>query len=473
MKNEQKYNLLLELARNNLIVFCKLVDDTYKPAKFHYHLARKLEKACRCKTPNIKKICRLVIGMPPQHGKSRLCSQFLPAWLLGKFPSIKIALASYAVGRAIDNSMLCKDIINSPKYKEIFPNTSIRVGMDTKEIWYTTDGGYVKSVGVTGSLTGTPLDLIIIDDPIKDAEEASSKNLLEKIWEWYVTVAKTRAGGNFGIIILMTRWNVHDLVGRVTDVNLRKSLEEVGIDYAWEVYNYRAECEDEATDILGRKIGEFLWPEKFDKSHYLEAKITSPHWWASMYQQNPRILGGNLIKTDKINITDVIPTGLKLVRYWDLAVTDKTKSDFTAGCLGGIAQNGDFYVLHMAHIKKSWGEAKQFIVDLAKEEKIPIVVEGNGTLRVACDELKNSLAGFCQVHTKITQGDKIVNSTGWQSLVETGKFYIKRGAWNSELISEIADFPKGAHDDQVDAVSGAYNFLKSGTQSSVVIARYG
>lgn len=458
-----KQQVLIHLARTDLIVFCKLIDPSYRPGRVHKHLAKRL---MRCS--NKSDMVRLIVGMPPQHGKSRLISQLLCAWLLGVVPNIKIACASFASGRSDDNSRKTRDICRDPLYKLIFPQTVLRDDSQAVGMWETKNGGYYRAVGITGTLTGIPADLIIIDDPLKDAEEATSTGTLDKIFDWYITVARTRLSPTGKIIINMTRWATEDLVGKVLNPDTRKMLATLGLDEDWENLKYTAEAEE--NDILGRKVGEWLWPEKYGATFYLMQKALSPFWWSAQYQQNPTIKGGNFVKIDNFDIVDTAPALICTTRFWDLACGVEKQNDFTAGILGGLDKNGDFYILHCHNSKQEWGASADIIKQLAIKDRVPVGVEAVAGFLIAYQQLRDALAGVCEVYKATPQGSKESKTTGWISLLSARRVHLVRGSWNFAFLAQMGEFPKGKHDDIVDAVSGCYNRLKN--RSSVTSASY-
>lgn len=220
---------------------------------------------------------RLIVTLPPRHGKSELISKWTPTWFLENWPWKKVILASYEADFAATWGRKVRDLIvrNSDVLNcKLDPNTS------AANNWFTEDGGGMATAGVGGPITGKGADLFIIDDALKNSQEANSYTIREKLWEWYMSTARTRLEPGAGMIIMFTRWHRDDLIGRL----LQKMYE--GDGETWEVVNFPAMAVDD--DVLGRKRGDPLWPERYDKAALLSLKGSmSPKVWSALFQQDP------------------------------------------------------------------------------------------------------------------------------------------------------------------------------------------
>lgn len=232
-----------------------------------------------------------MVFMPPQHGKSELVSRQLPAHILGKLPTSKIVVASYSSHLASGFNRDTQRIIEGPAYKEVFPGTRLNEKnvvsvagnwLRNSEIFEIVDhGGYLKSVGVGGSLTGTAADYIIIDDPVKDSIEALSATYQQRNWDWYNDVVYTRIHNNSGILITQTRWNVNDLSGK-----LLTKMEEGGEQWTVLCLPAIKTIDNNPEDI--RQIGEALWPDKHSLEKLYQVRAQSIRTFESLYQQDPK-----------------------------------------------------------------------------------------------------------------------------------------------------------------------------------------
>lgn len=275
-------NVRAELARRNFRDFVAYTKPDYTFNWHHEHICKKLDDFCK------GQIKKLMLFMPPQHGKSELATRRFPAYQLGKKPTTKIAVCSYSATLAMAFNRDIQRVIDEERYHEVFPDTLLNesnVSTDAKgsylrnsEIFeIVTHRGFVKTVGVGGSLTGTPVDLGIIDDPFKDREEAMSVRIRDKVYSWYLDVFRTRLHNESQELIIMTRWDEDDLAGRL--------LKSEG--HLWEVVTFQAIKE---RDIPGdpRAHGEVLWPEKHSLERISAIRETSPFTFSSLYQQEPK-----------------------------------------------------------------------------------------------------------------------------------------------------------------------------------------
>lgn len=296
LKDFLSYNFRAELARRNYLDFVQYVKPGYQANWHHALLASYLQ---RFVAGDIK---RLMVFMPPQHGKSELVSRNLPAYILGKKPTAKIVLASYSSDLSSSFNRDCQRIIDSKEYKDVFPGTRLSskntVTMSgnwlrNSEIFEVVDhGGFLKNTGVGGSLTGTPADFAIIDDPVKDAVEAMSATYQFRNWNWYTDVLYSRIHNATGILMTQTRWNENDLSGL-----LLKKMEE-GTGDKFTVISLPAIRENDYNPEDPRLPGEALWPDRHNLEKLERVKAQSLRTFQSLYQQNPRPVqsGGEFYK---------------------------------------------------------------------------------------------------------------------------------------------------------------------------------
>lgn len=274
-------NVRAERARRNFRHFVAYTKPDYH---FNWHHESICEKLQRFARGEIKK---LMLFVPPQHGKSELATRRFPAYLLGLNPDRKIAICSYSATMASSFNRDIQRIIEDRPYNDVFPDTTLNENsainpskntyLRNSEIFEVVGhSGFVKTVGVGGSLTGTPVDVGIIDDPFKDREEAMSETIREKVYNWYTDVFCTRLDNNSQQLLIMTRWHQDDLAGRI-----------LMTDNDWEVIIYQAIKE---RDIAGdpRQFGQALWPEKHSLDRLEKIKLDTPITFNSLYQQEPK-----------------------------------------------------------------------------------------------------------------------------------------------------------------------------------------
>jgi len=272
-----------ELARRNFIDFVTFTKEDYTVNWHHKLLADKLDKFAR------GEIKKLMVFMPPQHGKSELTSRRLPAYLLGINPTLKIVGSSYSADISSSFNRDVQRIIDNDKYSSIFPDTKLsskRTRTDSSsnvlrnaDIFETIKHkGYYKSVGVGGSLTGFTADVLIIDDPVKDAVEASSPTDQSRKWDWYTSVALTRLHNNAQQLITMTRWHKGDLCGRILDK----------MPDGWEVLHLEAIRKNINHEKDPRELGAALWPERHSKKRIMSIAKADPRTFDALYQGDPK-----------------------------------------------------------------------------------------------------------------------------------------------------------------------------------------
>jgi len=276
-----RFNARAELARRNFADFVRYTKPDYHFNWHHLLICDKLDQFAR------GKIKKLMLFMPPQHGKSELATRRFPSYQLGIKPATKIAICSYSDTLSTAFNRDIQRIIDDVPYHEVFPDTFLNTSnvvsssqngfLRNADIFETVGHrGFVKTVGVGGSLTGTPVDLGIIDDPFKDREEAMSIRIRDKVWSWFTDVFRTRLNNESQELLIMTRWDEDDLAGRIL-----KS------EQGWEVVTFQAIKE---RNVPGdpRALGEALWPERHSLERIMAIKETSPFTFSSLYQQEPK-----------------------------------------------------------------------------------------------------------------------------------------------------------------------------------------
>jgi hypothetical protein len=287
-------------ARHNLLDFVQYTMPDYRPNWHHVLLCEYLDKFLK------KEIKHLMVFMPPQHGKSQLVSKHFPAYTLGKHPKKKIVVASYAHALASKFNRDTQRIVDSQEYHNLFPDTRLNesnVRSDAKGSWLRNSdefevvghGGRYLSLGVGGPLTGSSVDIIIIDDPVKDAVEAKSLTYQLRNLDWWNTVVKTRLRNESQVIMCQTRWDEGDLSGRI----LEQRREGKGMD--WTILELPAIKEKEndqdprPTTLKNAKnetlweTGNALWPEEHSLESLLEKKDSDIMTFRALYQQDPSV----------------------------------------------------------------------------------------------------------------------------------------------------------------------------------------
>lgn len=297
------------------------------------------------------KIKKLMLLAPPQHGKSELSTRRFPAYLLGKNPNRKIVIGSYNSTLATNFNRDVQRIIDDELYHKIFPNTILNesnVSTDRRQNYlrnseiFETVGykGFVKTVGRGGALTGTPIDIGIIDDPIKDREEAMSLTIRESAWNWLTDVFETRFHNASQFLFMVTRWHEDDPAGR-----LLKRDGEVKNGGEWTVIKFPALKTNDPSDFDPRQLDEALWEERHSKLRIDLIRSNNPRTFNSLYQQDPKPDDSDVLWTDKwIEETDNIPELKKFAIALDPSGSGKDDSDECGIIAGGLGVDGKIYI---------------------------------------------------------------------------------------------------------------------------------
>lgn len=414
---------------------------------------------------------RLIISLPPRHGKSRASAVELPTWMLGKDPTKEIVLVSYSADLATFHSKQARERMQDPLYREIFPGAELNPLDISSDDWATAAGGRYKAVGIGGSLTGRGADCIILDDFHKDYEEAHSPSQREKVWNWFRSVAYTRLTPNGAIIIIGTRWNVDDLSGRLIDPVRREELEEAGMgtDESFEVVNLPALAKD--NDPMGRAPGAALFPERYPAERLRNTMLQLGSYLSSaLYDGNPVAKGGNYVDAEKFKIItrEAVPSQLHWRRFWDLATSSKATSDYTAGIKGALgpppgspdAKPDCLYLADLIKGQWEWPKARERIKSTAIVEQIPVGIETVAGFKTGYANLREGWPADIPLRDYGEDRDKLSRALGWFAMADAGKVYLVRGDWVHGFKQEVEAFPSGKFLDQVDAVSGVYTMLK-------------
>lgn len=412
-------NIRAELARRNFADFVLYVFSNYQMQWFHKLICDKLTAFER------GEIKKLMVFMPPQHGKSQLTTRLFPAYFLGKQPNAKTVISSYNSTLASRFNRDIQRVIDNKLYYEVFPDTLLNESnvvtisdsyLRNSEIFEIVGHqGFMKSVGRGGALTGTPVDLGIIDDPIKDRAEAMSETIREGLWSWYQDVFETRLHNSSQQILIQTRWHEHDLAGKLL---IR--------DNDWEVIVLEAIKEnDYSYDI--REFGEVLWDEKHSIERILKVKETSPLTFNSLYQQSPKPLDEigllwtkNIIESHRISHK---PDLKRVVVSIDPATTNNKNSDETGITVCGKDQIGNAYVLEDLSGKYSPNQWASIAVQAVKNWNADCIVAEKNQGGDMVESVLRSQGAKERIKLVTATKGKFVRAEPIYSLYEQNKIY--------------------------------------------------
>ena len=398
---------------------------------------------------------RLMIFMPPRHGKSELVSRLFSAYYLYRHPERWVGINSYAAELAYTFSRAARD-----NFREA--GGQLRGDASAVKHWQTEQGGGLWAAGVGGPITGKGYHLGIIDDPLKNAEEAASETIRDKQWEWYLSTFTTRAEPDAAIVVIQTRWHQDDLSGRILE-------HERGQPEGWAIAHFEALAEKDipgypsTCDVLGdwREVGEALVPERFGVDDLEAIKQRSgSYFWSSLYQQRPTPREGNMFKRAWFDIVSNVPGRGRFVRYWDKAGTTDG-GDYTAGILMAVV-DGTYYVVDLVMGQWAAGERERVIRQTAFTDQkrfgdveIGVEQEPGSSGKESAENTIRNLPGF-RVYADRPTGDKELRAEPLAAQAEINNVKIVDGDWNARYLDIITAFPTGSIDDPVDASSGAF-----------------
>lgn len=488
------------LSRRSLIAFTKRFYPQYQAGWVHEDMARRLEKFSREVAE--QKSPRLMILMPPRHGKSELASIRFPAWHLGHYPQHEIINCGYNLDLPMRFSRKVREILRDPAYPPLFPNTVLDPDSQATEAWLTTGGGGFTAAGVGGGITGKGAHILIIDDPIKNQEEADSINTRESLWDWYWSTAYTRLAPGAGVLVIQTWWHDDDLAGRLQ--SLMRTNEESDQFY---IVKYPMEAEaDEYIDEEGNIVrfeprqievlapeeryaskdskdtlhvpstelkllrykGEPLHPERYDTKMMRAIKANQPpRVWSALYQQNPVPDEGAYFRKDYFRYEPVSPSPIQCNIYqaWDFAIGEKQYNDYNVGVT--LLQDERDY-LHVVEVVRFKGDSFTIVEEILNAvERWGSGYEAHLTLGVEDSQIWKSIKPLLKkrmaertLYTSYEElrplTDKLARARPLQGRMQQGRVYFPAEAsWRQECELELLRFPAGAHDDIVDALAWA------------------
>jgi len=417
---------------------------------------------------------RIILTMPARHGKSEFLSVNTPIWFLEKWPGKYVMTISYGSELATDFSLKVRDTFQDEDLHHLL-RTRIRKDKQRVDRFLTSVGGRnagggLTAAGIGGPLTGRGADLMLIDDYVKNAEEALSDTKRKSVWEWFKSTAYTRLEPGASLVILATRWGQSDLIG--------KCLSDMPNE-GWKVINLPALAE--ANDPLGRQPGEALWPERFSRERLLRIKeALGSYWWSAMYQQQPKssMAGQELGDMIKIIGPEEVPADIancKRVRAWDLAAT-AGGGDWSAGPkMCRHAPSGKLIIEDLQHFQKTPQGNKLMVEACAESDghgvQIRMEQEPGSSGVTVIDDYKELLSGYSFEGEKAT-GPIQVRAGPFLAACEAGNVLMVRADWNKALIDEINAFDDNAeHDDIVVALALGYNKLYRGLHGGLTWGR--
>lgn len=410
------------------------------------------------------KSMRSALSVPPQNGKSLHTTIMGAAWSLGRRPGIKIISGTYNETRAAANGLSIRRIIESPRYKEVFPEVVLEKGGKSKKLLTTTLGGYILMAGRGSGITGNPCDIFVIDDPVKDQQEATSTNALQEAWDWFSVTAQQRAHNLTRFAIIHTRWADNDLIGRICDPQHPEHNPERSRHWTW--LNVKAfNNEPHIAEIMGITPEDYIWPEKFSPEILAQLReMMGEESFSALYMGRPVPEEGGFFRKDFIqNYQPGELPDIKTLRVYassDHAVTTKNHSNHSVLLIAGVDQSGTVWLLDCVRKKTTSEDIVNEMIRLMKKWR-PL------TWFAARDQISMSIGPFLKnrmraegvylthIEDSSEVGNKMQKAQSIRGMMALGlvRFPV-RAAWYADMVAELLRFrgEGDAQDDQVDAL---------------------
>lgn len=432
---------------------------------------------------------RLIISMPPQHGKSEGSTRLLPAYLLGINPDLRIAVASYSDTFAKKFNREIQRIIDTPEYQSIFPDTTLKRSnvvsvasnhlRNASEFEIVGHAGGLKVVGRGGGLTGNRVDVMILDDLYKDAMEGNSPTIRDAVYEWYTSVVRTRQHNNSQELIVFTRWHEEDLIGEILQrepsVEIKSLTDLRGIpSRTWAYLNFEAIKESEPTDIDPRQPGEPLWAERHSLEALNERRAFDPHTFEALYQGHPTSKFGLLYGAWQTY--SELPK--EIVRYANYTDTADTGDDYLCSICYAVGKDGNCYVTDVLFTKEPMEET---------EQAVSMMLQRNNT-RVAYIESNNGGRSFARNIQRLTPRVKVEwfhqsankesrilsnSATVQHNIFFPADWALRFPDFCHHLTTFRRTFKANAHDDGADALTGIVEREYNTRKRVGVLSAYG
>jgi predicted phage terminase large subunit-like protein len=445
---EREKRTRLAAAQDNMLGFASAVYPGFKIGPHH----KKLAKIFTDVIEGRKK--RVIINIAPRMGKSEFSSYLFPAYFLGKYPQKKIIMGTHTAGLSEDFGRRIRNLIDTEEYREIFPATVVADDQKAAGKWSTSVGGQYYAAGVGGALAGRGADLFVIDDPHSEQDvKTNSRLAFDTAWSWFQTGPLQRLMPGGAIIIIMTRWSLLDLTGKLIDYQT-KNPDSI----PWEIVELPAILHENTEKEKS------LWPEQWPLASLKATKASlDPKYWNAQYMQQPTSDNSAVIsrKSWRIWPGDEPPPCDYVIQSWDTAFETKNSSDYSACTTWGVFYNEEennspqVILLDAFKDRMAFPELKQTALKHWKEwQPDAFIVEKKAAGAPLIQELRQ-MGIPVQEFSPSRGNDKMVRVNAVADLFSSGKVWAPDTRWAREVIEEIAAFPVGEHDDYVDTTTQA------------------
>lgn len=423
-----------------------MAEQGQAPAAHHRLLLTELDAISRGEND------RLMVLMPPCSAKSTYATIIFPTWWFHRHPTSSIISTCHTASLATHFARQVRQLAATTAGRLCYElDARSRAAAE----WRISSGGDYFATGVRGPIMGRRADLAIIDDPVKNQEEADSPRIRDRIWNWYQFDLSTRLKPKAGVVLIMTRWHEDDLAGRL----LARNPDE------WRCLRLPAQAGEQ--DPLGRAPETPLWPDWEDQEGLRRRRASlGERAWSALYQQAPTNAKGALFAVDQLDFIDALPDEpCPTVRAWDLAATPELQGndpDWTVGLKLLRAPNQRFVVVDVVRARLSPAGTEELVVATAKRDgpsvRISLPQDPAQAGKSQASWLARALAGYA-VAASPEVGSKESRAVPIASQIGHSNFALLRAPWNHVFVNELREFPFGRKDDQVDALSRAFQAL--------------
>jgi predicted phage terminase large subunit-like protein len=451
----REHRTRLAAAQDNMLGFASSVYPGFKIGPHH----RKLAKIFTDVIEGKKK--RVIINIAPRMGKSEFSSYLFPAYFLGKYPQKKIIMGTHTAGLSEDFGRRIRNLLDTEEYREIFPQTMVADDQKAAGKWSTGAGGQYYAAGVGGALAGRGADLFVIDDPHSEQDvKTNSRLAFDTAWSWFQTGPLQRLMPGGAIIVIMTRWSLLDLTGRLITYQAKNPEAE-----PWEIVELPAILHQDTENEKS------LWPEQWPLATLKSTKAAlDPKYWNAQYMQQPTSENSAIVsrKMWRIWPGDEPPRCDYVIQSWDTAFEVKNNSDYSACTTWGVFYNEEendtpqVILLDAFKDRMTFPDLKTTALKHWKEwEPDAFIVEKKAAGAPLIQELRN-MGIPVQEFSPSRGNDKLVRLNAVADLFSSGKVWAPDTRWAREVIEEMAAFPVGEHDDFVDTTTQALLRFRQG-----------
>jgi len=453
----------LQTLRDVLIAFCCHMQPDYKVGAHHSKLAHLLEDI------EARRKDRICVSVPPRHGKSMLVSTYYAAWYLGRNPTHMVMLVSHTTDLAVDFGRKVRNIINSAKFREVFPTVSLASDSKSAGRWSTSAGGEFFAAGVGSALAGRGAHLLLIDDPHSEQDVLNGNyGVFDKAYEWFAYGARTRLMPGGAVAVVHTRWHQLDMIGRLTaDMTSNPTADQ------YEIFEFPAIMQIPKFDADGNEtfIEKALWPEFFDLPALYRTKASMPVFqWNAQYQQTPTAEEAAIVKREwwRVWTKEDPPECEYIIMSLDAAAETNNRADYTSITTWGVFFNEEenmhnIILLNAIKQRYEFPELKRVAAEeYALWDPDSFIVEKKSAGVALYQEMRRSGVPVQEYTPHRGTGDKMARLNSVSDIIASGICWVPTRRWAEEVVEEIAGFPFMANDDHVDSTVMALMRFRQG-----------